>query len=94
MHGVGRDAKEAVEKARRQVAALLNARPRSIVFTGGGSEADNLALKGVAFSRAGEGKHIITTRIEHPALLGACRFLEKIGYRVTSDSNILEGITF
>jgi cysteine sulfinate desulfinase/cysteine desulfurase-like protein len=53
------------------------------VFTGGGSEADNLALKGVAFARRGEGRHVITTRIEHPAVVGACRFLETEGFDVT-----------
>jgi len=83
IHGAGRDAKEAMETARRQVAKLINARPRRIIFTGGGSEADNLALKGVALARRDEGKHIITSRIEHPAVLSTCRFLEKLGYRVT-----------
>lgn len=83
IHGTGRDAKEAVENARRQIAKLINARPRRIIFTGGGSEADNLALKGVAFANRDKGNHIITTTIEHPAILGACRFLEKIGYKVT-----------
>jgi len=83
IHGTGRDAKEAVETARRQVARLINARPRSIVFTGGGSEADNQALKGIAFARRDHGNHIITTAIEHPAVLATCRFLEGLGYRVT-----------
>ena len=83
IHMTGRVAREAVETARRQIAGLVHARPRSIIFTGGGSEADNLALKGVAFARADTGKHIITTTVEHPAILGACRFLEKIGYDVT-----------
>ncbi|MFQ6113794.1 MAG: aminotransferase class V-fold PLP-dependent enzyme, partial [bacterium] len=83
IHGVGRDAREAVEKARRQVAKLINARPRRIIFTGGGSEADNLALKGVVFARRDKGNHIITTSIEHPAILGACKFLEKLGYKIT-----------
>ncbi len=83
IHGVGRDAREAMEKARRQVARLINARPRSIIFTGGGSEADNLALKGVAFAHRDNGNHIITTNIEHPAVLGTCAFLEKLGYRIT-----------
>jgi cysteine desulfurase NifS len=62
---------------------LINAQPRRIIFTGGGSEADNLAIKGIAFALQSKGKHIITTTIEHPALLGACEFLEKNGYRVT-----------
>ena len=67
IHAAGRDAREAVERARRQVAGLINTSPRRIIFTGGGSEADNLALKGVAFARRGRGGHIITTAIEHPA---------------------------
>lgn len=83
IHGTGRDAKEAMENARRQVAKTINARPRRIVFTGCGSEADNLAIKGVAFANREKGNHIITTTIEHPAVLGACRFLEKLGYEVT-----------
>ncbi|MFQ5770991.1 MAG: IscS subfamily cysteine desulfurase, partial [bacterium] len=83
IHGVGRDAREAVEKARRQVAKLINARPRRVVFTGGGSEADNLALKGVAFAHHNKGKHIITTSIEHPAVLNTCKFLQNLGYKIT-----------
>ncbi|MFQ5522363.1 MAG: IscS subfamily cysteine desulfurase [Acidimicrobiia bacterium] len=83
LHEVGRDAKEAIAKARRQVARLINARPRRIVFTGGGSEADNLALKGVAFRHADKGRHIITTAVEHPAIMKASAFLERIGYDVT-----------
>jgi len=83
IHGVGKKAREAVEGARRQVAGLINARPRSIVFASGGSEADNLALKGTAFGRGHRGDHIITSSIEHPAVLSACRFLEGMGYRVT-----------
>jgi cysteine desulfurase NifS len=83
IHRAGLGAREAIEKARRQVAKLINARPRRIVFTGGGSEADNLALKGVAFAHRGPGNHIVTSAIEHPAILGACRFLERVGYRVT-----------
>jgi len=83
IHGAGRQAREAVENARRQVAKLINTHPRRIIFTGGGSEADNLALKGVAFTRRDKGDHIITTSIEHPAILGACKFLEKLGYQIT-----------
>jgi anaerobic selenocysteine-containing dehydrogenase len=83
IHGVGRDAREAVDNARRQVAKLINTRPRRIIFTGGGSEADNLAFKGVAFGQADKGKHIITTSIEHPAILGASKFLESLGYEIT-----------
>ena len=83
IHEMGRLARDALENARRQVAMLINARPRRIIFTGGGSEADNLAIKGIAFALQSKGKHIITTTIEHPALLGACEFLEKNDYRVT-----------
>ena len=83
IHGAGRDAREGVENARRQVARLINARPRRITFTGGGSEADNQALKGVAFANREKGDHIITSTIEHPAVLETCRFLERVGYRVT-----------
>jgi cysteine desulfurase NifS len=80
---LGRDAREGLERARRQVAKLINARPRRIVFTGGGSEADNLALKGLAFGPRTNGNHVITTSIEHPAILQAAKFLEKTGFRVT-----------
>ncbi|MGB2958566.1 MAG: aminotransferase class V-fold PLP-dependent enzyme, partial [Bacteroidota bacterium] len=83
IHRVGRDAREALENARRRVAGLINARPRRIIFTGGGSEANNLALKGIAFGHRNTKNHIITSRIEHPAVLGTCRFLEQMGYRVT-----------
>jgi cysteine desulfurase NifS len=83
IHDMGRGAKEAVEKARRQVARLINARPRSVIFTSGGSEADNMALKGVAFALRDRGRHIITTAVEHPAVMSTCRFLEGLGYRIT-----------
>ena len=83
IHGAGRQAKAAVEDARRKVATLLNCRPRRIVFTGGGSEADNLAVKGVAFARREKGNHIITTDIEHPAILKTCAFLQQLDYRIT-----------
>jgi cysteine desulfurase NifS len=83
IHQTGKIAREAVENARRQVAMLINVQPRRIVFTGGGSEADNLAIKGATFAMRDEGNHIITTTVEHPAVLGACEFLERYGYRVT-----------
>jgi len=83
IHDMGRDAREAMERARRQVAKLVNAQPRRIIFTGGGSEADNLALKGVAFAQRDNGNQIITTSIEHPAILSTCEFLERLGYRIT-----------
>ncbi len=83
IHDTGRQAQEGLEQARRRVARLINAKPRRVIFTGGGSEADNLALKGVAFAAQGRGRHIITTQVEHPAVLGACRFLQGRGFRVT-----------
>ncbi len=83
IHGIGRDARDGVDTARRQVARLINARPRSIIFTGGGSEADNLALKGIVFGKKDQGDHIITSSIEHPAILKTGKFLENIGYHVT-----------
>lgn len=83
IHDSGREARDAVEKARRQVAKLINSRPRRIVFTGGGSESDNLAIKGVAFARRDAGRHIVTSSAEHPAVLQTCRFLESMEYRVT-----------
>jgi cysteine desulfurase NifS len=83
IHQTGKIAREALENARRQVAMLINAQPRRIVFTGGGSEADNLAIKGAVFAMRDKGNHIITTAVEHPAVLGACKYLERYGYRVT-----------
>jgi cysteine desulfurase NifS len=83
IHGLGRGAREAIDNARRQVAKLINVQPRRVVFTGGGSEADNLAIKGVAFALRNRGNHIITTSIEHPAVLNTCKFLENLGYKVT-----------
>ena len=76
-------AKTALGTARGQVAALLGCQTDEIVFTSGGSEANNLALKGVFFAVRDKGDHIITTRIEHPAIIAPCRFLERLGARVT-----------
>ena len=83
VYGTGREARKAVEKARRQVAEAIGAEPRDILFTGGGSESDNLAVKGTAFALRDKGRHIITTAIEHPAVLNACRWLERHGFDVT-----------
>jgi cysteine desulfurase len=82
-HAYGQVAHEAVGKAREQVADLLGCAPDEIVFTGCGSEADNLALKGIAEAYRERGDHIITSQIEHPAVLNTCRYLERHGYRVT-----------
>lgn len=75
--------KKAVEDAREIVADFLGAKPREIYFTGGGSESDNWALKATAFARREKGKHIITTKIEHHAILHTCEYLEKLGFEVT-----------
>ena len=83
IHSAGREVREAVEEARRQVARVINAKPRRVLFTGSGSESDNLAVKGVAFALRKKGRHIITTTVEHPAILQTCGFLERAGYRVT-----------
>jgi cysteine desulfurase len=83
LHRSGREAKEALEDSREKVAALLGARAEEIIFTSGGTESDNLALKGIARKNRKHGKHIITTQIEHPAILETCRALEKEGFEVT-----------
>ena len=83
LHRSGREAKEALEDSREKVAALLGARAEEIIFTSGGTESDNLALKGIALKNRKLGKHIITTQIEHPAILETCRALEKDGFEVT-----------
>lgn len=82
-HWAATVAKAALESARGQVAALLGCHNDEIVFTSGGSEANNFALKGVFFAFRDKGDHIITTRIEHPAIIEPCRFLERLGARVT-----------
>jgi cysteine desulfurase len=82
-HWAGIPAKEAVERARQQVAELLQCSPSEIVFTSGGSESNNHAIKGVFFTLREKGNHIITTQIEHPAVINPCRFLEKLGAEVT-----------
>lgn len=83
IHWAGRPAKGAVEAAREQVAALVNCDPAEVVFTSCGSEADNLALKGVAAALRHRGKQIITTSVEHPAVLNTCLYLEREGYEIT-----------
>lgn len=83
-HLYGNEAQKAVARARTQVAGLLGADPEEIIFTGGGSESDNLAIKGVAFASRDRGDHIITSNVEHPAVLKTCRYLsEEHGFRVT-----------
>ena len=82
-HMFGWKAEEAVENARRQVADLLNADPREIVWTSGATESNNLAIKGAAHFYSKKGKHIITSKIEHKAVLDTCRQLEREGFEVT-----------
>ena len=83
IHGFGREAKKAIESARGQVASLIGAGPEEIIFTGGGTEADNLALMGAAFAETSGKNHIITSAIEHHAVLHTCRHLEARSFRVT-----------
>jgi cysteine desulfurase len=83
IHRFGQDARSAVEEARAQVAGLVNGRPGEVYFTSGGTESDNLALKGIAYAHRERGRHIITTKIEHSAVLNSCAFLEREGYEVT-----------
>lgn len=82
-HIFGQETKHAVEQARERVAVLLDCRPNEIVFTSGGTESNNFVLKSVAYSLQRTGKHIVTSSIEHPAIINPCRFLEKLGYKVT-----------
>ena len=83
IHGFGKEAKVALEESREKVAKLINASPSEIYFTSGGTESDNLAIKGAAFANRKKGKHIITSKIEHHAILESCKFLEKEGFEVT-----------
>ncbi len=85
LHSFGLEAKEALEESRAKVAALLGAQSEEIIFTSGGTESDNLALKGIGYrsKEKGKGNHIITSSIEHPAILETCRKLETQGFEVT-----------
>ena len=83
IHSFGREARKRLEDARRRVAACLGAKPNEIYFTSGGTESDNWAIKGAAFANREKGNHIITTQIEHHAVLHTCQWLEKQGFEVT-----------
>lgn len=83
MYSIGRSSRRAIEKARKRVAELINCKPKEIYFTSCGSESDNMALKGIAYANKEKGNHIITSRIEHPAVLNSCKTLEKQGYKIT-----------
>lgn len=92
-HQFGWQAEEAAETARSQVAELINADPREIVWTSGATESDNLAIKGAAHFYQGKGKHIITSSIEHKAVLDTCRQLEREGFEVTYLKPDSDGLT-
>src|SRR3990172_2782958 len=83
IYGVAREGRKALDEARETVAGILGAKTTEIIFTSGGSEGDNLALKGAAFASKPKGNHIITSGIEHHAVLHTCHFLEKFGFEVT-----------
>lgn len=82
-YAIGRYNKEAIENARIQVAGLIGAKPEEIIFTSGGTESNNQAIRGAVFANLNKGKHIITSQVEHPAVTEVCKFLEKQGYDIT-----------
>ena len=90
VYSIGKSNKEIINISRMKIANILNAKVNEIYFTSGGSESDNMILKGIAFANKHKGNHIITSKIEHPAILNTCKFLEKFGFKVTyinADSN-------
>src|SRR4029453_19537272 len=92
VHSFGQRAKAGVEKARGQVAAFINSVPAEIVFVSGGTEADNLAVRGIAEANREQGRRIITTKIEHPRVLATLQALDPEGYRVTYLPVTREGV--
>lgn len=92
LYTIGRNAKRAIENARKQVAELINCKPNEIFFTGSGSESDNTAIKCYAYANKEKGNHIITSKIEHPAVIETCKILEKHGYEVSYIDVDEEGI--
>lgn len=83
LYSIGRKSKKAIEEARQKIANVIGANSKEIYFTSCGSESDNLAIKGVAYANKNKGNHIITTKIEHPAVLHTCQTLERQGFQVT-----------
>ncbi|MBI4301096.1 MAG: aminotransferase class V-fold PLP-dependent enzyme, partial [Chloroflexi bacterium] len=83
VYRLAQEARKAVDESREKVAAILGCRPTEIIFTSGGTESDNTAIKGVAFANRQSGNHIITSSIEHHAVLHTCHFMEKFGFEVT-----------
>lgn len=92
LHSIGGEARDALEESRAKVARILGAEPGEVYFTSGGTESDNMAIKGVTLKNHDRGKHIITTSIEHPAILEPCRYLESLGFNVTYLPVTSEGI--
>src|SRR3989339_466190 len=92
LHAFGQEARSAVEEARQRIAAFLGVKPAEIVFTSGGTESDNFAIKGVAYANRKRGDHIITTGIEHHAVLETCRFLGQEGFAVTTLPVDMDGL--
>ncbi|MCZ6633088.1 MAG: cysteine desulfurase family protein [bacterium] len=82
-HAYGRKTREAIAIAREQIARLLNCTADEVVFTGGGTESNNMAIKGIAFAKQAHGNHIITSQVEHPAVIEVCEYLERQGFEVT-----------
>ena len=83
LHSFGQEARKALENARGEVASFIGATDNEIIFTAGGTESDNIAIKGIAYHNRKKGRHIITTKIEHPAVLNTCKYLESQGFEVT-----------
>ncbi|MGB2584299.1 MAG: cysteine desulfurase NifS [Dehalococcoidia bacterium] len=83
IYGIGQEARKAADEARATVSSILGCRPSEVIFTSGGTESDNAALKGAAFALKEEGNHIISSTIEHHAVLNTCQYLEKVGFEVT-----------
>lgn len=83
IHWAGRAPRKAVDEAREKVAALLGCQPIEVIFTSSGTEGDNHAIKGAVYSKKAKGNHIITTKVEHPAVMNTCKYLEKNGFEVT-----------
>ncbi|HAF30826.1 MAG TPA: selenide, water dikinase SelD [Bacteroidales bacterium] len=82
-HSFGIETKKAVENARKQIANLINCKPHEIIFTSGGSESNNYAIKGIAYAYENRGNHIITSTLEHPAVVEVCKYLERKGFKIT-----------
>ncbi len=82
-HSKGEEAKQALEESRKTIAKALNAKPKEIIFTSGGTESNNFAIKSIAFTNKDKGNHIITTKVEHDCILESCKWLEKQGFNIT-----------